>query len=335
MSSYLITGGAGFVGSNFVRFVYAREPDAQVTVLDKLAYSASLESLKDFDGRDGFRFIEGDICNPAVVERAMDGAEVVVNFAAQVAVDRSIDSAGSFLETAVLGVHVLLEAARRRPSLRRFVQISTDEVCGEIRNGSLTEDAPLKPRNPYSAAKLGGEMLAYSYHATHRVPVVITRSTNNYGPYAHPEKVIPLFITNLIDGLPLPVYGSGLQRRDWIHVEDHCAAIHLLSRVGVPGEIYNVAGEEECSNLELARRILAVMDLDDSFLCHVNDRPGHDHRYGLSCDKLKGLGWERRHRYREGLEETIAWYRANEPWWRPLKDRIEPRFLSGYWGGSV
>lgn len=330
--TYLITGGAGFIGSNFVRYLYQREPQARVTVLDKLAYSGNVLNLKDFEGRKGFRFIQGDICDPDAVREAMAGAQVVVNFAAEAAVDRSIDEPASFLKTDIFGVYVLLEEARRQKDLKRFIQISTDEVYGEIRKGSFTEQSELKPRNPYAASKAGGDRLAYSFYATYDLPVIISRASNNYGPHAYPEKVIPLFITNLFDGLPVPVYGEGKQVRDWLYVEDHCAAVYLLIEKGISGEVYNVGGEQELTNLELTREIFKNMRKDESFIKFVQDRPGHDFRYSLDCTKLKELGWKQQYDLKKGLKATTDWYCANEYWWRPLKKQMAPRYVSGYWG---
>ena len=331
---YLVTGGAGFIGSNFVGYLFDRYPDAEVTVLDKLTYSGNLESLAEFRDNPRFEFVHGDICDPEAVGRAMAGAQVVVNFAAEAAVDRSIDDPHSFLSTDITGVFVLLEEARRLSDLKRFVQISTDEVYGQILEGSFSETSELKPRNPYSAAKLGGERLAYSFFATYDMPVVITRAANTYGPKAYPEKVIPLFITNLIDGKQVPVYGEGAQIRDWLHVRDHCAAIEFLIGGGENGEVYNIGADQECTNLELTRQILELMDLDESMITYVRDRPGHDFRYSLDCSKLSTRGWTAEIDRARGLAETVAWYRNHETWWRPLKEGMDQRYLTGYWGAK-
>lgn len=248
---YLITGAAGFIGSNFVHLLYQKEPDAEVRVLDKLTYSGNIENIKPFQGRAGFNFIKGDICDAETVKRAMVGVHVVINFAAEVAVDRSINDPQSFLQTDIFGVYTLLQEARRHLGLKRFIQISTDEVYGHILEGSFHETSELRPRNPYAASKLAGERLAYSFFEMYGLPVVITRTSNNYGPYAYPEKVIPLFITNLIDGKQVPIFGEGRQVRDWLYVDDHCRAILLLIDRGVNGEVYNVGGGQECENIEL------------------------------------------------------------------------------------
>ncbi len=331
---HLITGAAGFIGSNFVQYLYEKEENIEVRVLDKLTYSGNRESLKNFKGREGFSFVHGDICDAALVDELMQDVNVVVNFAAEAAVDRSIESSRSFLDTDIMGVYVLLEAARRQKSLKRFVQISTDEVYGQIMDGSFVEASELKPRNPYSASKLGGDRLAYSYFATYNMPVVITRAANTYGPMAYPEKVIPLFITNLIDGLHVPIYGEGKQIRDWLYVTDHCSAIYHLIENGQSGEVYNVAADQEFTNIELTRKILALMKKDNSFISYVKDRPGHDFRYSLDCSKLKATGWMPEYNLIKGLEETVQWYQANENWWRPVKEKMDQRYINGFWGNK-
>lgn len=330
--NYLITGGAGFIGSNFVRFLYSLEPDANIRVLDKLTYSGDYENLREFEGRRGFEFIHGDICDTETVRRAVKNAAVVVNFAAEVAVDRSIDDPESFLRTDIYGVYVLLNELRLNAALKRFIQISTDEVYGQIFEGSFNEQSVCNPRNPYSAAKLGGERLAYSFFETYDMPVIITRASNNYGPYAYPEKVIPLFITNLIDGLPVPVYGEGKQVRDWVFVEDHCRAIYLLIDKGKSGQVYNVGGEQECTNLDLARKILTGMNSPEEKIRYVQDRPGHDFRYSLDSSRLKALGWAPAVSLEQGLGMTIQWYREHGHWWRPLKEKLDLRYIKGFWG---
>ncbi len=333
--SYLITGGAGFIGSNFVRYVYEKEGHPRVRVLDKMTYAGNPDNLKEFESRRGFEFIKGDIGDARLVKKVMTDVDVVVNFAAEVAVDRSISDPEAFLKTDIMGVYTLLQEAREQKKLKRFIQISTDEVYGHILSGSFKETSELRPRNPYAASKAGGDRLAYSFFETYGLPVIITRASNNYGPRAYPEKVIPLFITNLIDGLPVPVYGSGQQVRDWLYVEDHCAAIHLLIDKGRDGQVYNVGGSQECTNLQLTRDILLAMRKDESFIKYVQDRPGHDFRYSLDCTKLKRLGWKPRVNLKEGLSKTIEWYRQNEAWWRPLKNKMEQRYIAGYWGAKT
>lgn len=329
---YLVTGGAGFIGSNFVRHLYENKDDVSVRVLDKLTYSGNLSNLKDFKKRHGFEFNKGDICDEATVKRAMRGVDVVVNFAAEVAVDRSIDDPQSFLKTDIFGVYTLLQQARKHPKLKRFIQISTDEVYGHILEGSFHESSELKPRNPYAASKLAGERLAYSFFETYGLPVVITRASNNYGPYAYPEKIIPLFITNLVDGGQIPVFGEGRQVRDWLYVEDHCRAIRLLVDKGVNGEVYNVGGGQECENIELAHKLLVIMGKAERAIKFVQDRPGHDMRYSLDSSKLKKLGWSPQYGLDAGLKKTVDWYLQHENWWRPLKNKLEPRYSQGFWG---
>jgi dTDP-glucose 4,6-dehydratase len=327
-----VTGGAGFIGSNFIRQLYQANADINVRVLDKMMYSANRLNLSDVERYPGFEFIVGDICDTGTVQRVMKDVNVVVNFAAEVSVDRSIEDPASFLKTDVLGVYTLLQEARNLKDLRKFVQISTDEVYGQILEGSFHEASELRPRNPYSASKLGGERLAYSFFETYKLPVVITRASNNYGPYAYPEKVIPLFITNLVDGKKVPVFGAGCQVRDWLHVEDHCRAIRLLIDHGVNGEVYNVGGSQECENIVLTRKILSLMGKDDSAIHFVEDRPGHDLRYSLDSSKLHALGWRPVFDLETGLKATVDWYCANEAWWRPLKDKLDPRYARGFWG---
>ncbi len=333
--TFLVTGAAGFIGSNFIYCLYEMEPDAEVRVLDKLTYSGNRENLRDFEGREDFAFVQGDICDAEVVGKLMEGVDVVINFAAEAAVDRSIESSRSFLETDIIGVYVLLEAARKQKNLKKFIQISTDEVYGQIMEGSFSEQSELRPRNPYSASKLGGDRLAYSYFATYNMPVIITRAANTYGPMAYPEKVIPLFITNLIDGLKVPVYGEGKQIRDWLHVKDHCSAIYHLVENGISGEVYNIAADEECTNMELTKRIISLMRKDESSVVFVKDRPGHDFRYSLDCSKLRKIGWEPQYDLQKGLQETVRWYLENEDWWRPVKEKMDSRYVAGFWGAKA
>jgi len=315
----LVTGGAGFIGSNFVRLILEREPRVQVTVLDKLTYAGNLENLAGLDP-DRLTFVKGDIADPEVVARAMNGVRAVLNFAAETHVDRSIQNPGSFVLTDVYGSYVLLEAARRI-QVERFIQISTDEVYGEILGAPATEEAPLMPRNPYSASKAGADRLAYSYYTTYGMPVVITRCSNNYGPYQHVEKLWPLFVTNALEDKPLPVYGSGQNLRDWIYVEDHCAALHSLLRApGVDGEVWNIGGGEERSSLEIGRLVVATLGKPESLIRHVPDRPGHDRRYALDCSKIRDrLGFVPRTGFAEGAARTIRWYQEHRGWWEKVK----------------
>jgi dTDP-glucose 4,6-dehydratase len=329
MVNVLVTGGAGFIGSNFVRHAIASRAAWQVTTLDKLTYAGRLENLQDVINHPRHTFVRGDIADPAVAGPLVKASEIIVHFAAETHVDRSLQSAGVFITTDVFGTFTLLEAAREAPGLRRFVQISTDEVYGSVAQGSSRETDELRPRNPYSASKAAADRLAYSYWATYNVPVVITRASNNYGPFHFPEKVIPLFITNAIDNVPVPLYGDGLQERDWLHVSDHCRAIDLLIDAGASGEVYNVGGGNHVRNIDLTRRILELVGKPESLIQPVVDRPGHDRRYSLDTSKLQRLGWRPEVAFDTGLRETIAWYRQNEWWWRPIKES-DPAFRAYY-----
>lgn len=317
----LVTGGCGFIGSNFIRHLFAsRGPGVSVVNLDKLTYAANPANLEEVASRPNYRFVKGDIADPDVVAVTMEGCDAVVNFAAETHVDRSLLGDASFIETDVRGVFVLLEEAKRR-GIRKFIQISTDEVYGSIPEGSFTEDSPLNPRNPYAASKAGGDRLAYSYWASYGLPVVITRASNNYGPYQYPEKLIPLFVTNVIEGLPLPLYGDGRNVRDWLFVKDHAEAIDFLLDAGQPGETYNIAGGNEAENLEITRRVLRLLGKPESLILFVDDRPGHDRRYSLDAGKLTRLGFRPKTPFEKGLSETVRWYREREDWWRPIKEK--------------
>jgi dTDP-glucose 4,6-dehydratase len=321
MTEVLVTGGAGFIGSNFVRYALAAHPDWHVTNLDKLTYAGRIETIADLMDHPRHRFVRGDIADATVAGPLVEQSHLVVHFAAETHVDRSIQSASDFLTTDVIGTFVLLEAARRATHLKRFVQISTDEVYGSVPSGFSTETDELKPRNPYSASKAGADRLAYSYFATYGVPVIITRASNNYGPYQFPEKVIPLFVTNAIDGRQLPLYGDGLNVRDWLHVDDHCRALDLLIDRGADGEVYNVGGGNEVRNVDLTHRILELTERPASLIQPVRDRPGHDRRYALDTSKARGLGWSPKVDFADGLARTVEWYRSNEGWWRPIKEQ--------------
>jgi dTDP-glucose 4,6-dehydratase len=329
MVKVLVTGGAGFIGSNFVRYALEAHPDWHVTTLDKLTYAGRRENLHDVLDGPRHTFVHGDICDEAVAGRLVEDADIVVHFAAETHVDRSIMGAGDFIHTDVVGTFVLLEAARRAPRLRRFVQISTDEVYGSVPEGHSRETDELRPRNPYSASKAAADRLAYSYWATYDVPVIITRASNNYGPYQFPEKVIPLFVTNLIDSLEVPLYGDGGNARDWLHVADHCRALDLLIEKGTSGEVYNVGGGNEVRNVDLTHDLLRMLDRPASLIRPVQDRQGHDRRYALDTGKLRVMGWAPSMGFAEGLGETVRWYRENEWWWRPIKD-ADPKFKAYY-----
>ena len=317
----LVTGGAGFIGSNFVRYALGAHPDWHVTTLDKLTYAGRRENLHDVMDNPRHTFVHGDICDAAVAAPLVDSSDIVVHFAAETHVDRSILAAGDFIRTDVEGSFVLLEAARRNSRLRRFVQISTDEVYGSVPEGSSSETDELRPRNPYSASKAGADRLAYSYWATHEVPVIITRASNNYGPYQFPEKVIPLFVTNLIDDIQVPLYGDGGNVRDWLHVVDHCRALDLLIHNGKSGEVYNIGGGNEVRNVDLTHALLKLVGKDTTLIRRVEDRKGHDRRYSVSTAKLRAMGWAPSVAFEQGLKDTVAWYQQNEWWWRPIKER--------------
>ncbi len=329
MVEVLVTGGAGFIGSNFVRYALATHDDWRVTTLDKLTYAGRIENLKDVMDHPRHAFVRADICDRSTTTPLVRRSHIVVHFAAETHVDRSIQAAGDFIRTDVIGTFVLLEAAREAPALRRFIQISTDEVYGSVPEGSSRETDELRPRNPYSASKAGADRLAYSYFATYGVPVVVTRASNNYGPYQFPEKVIPLFITNAIDSLQVPLYGDGGNVRDWLHVIDHCRGIDVVIEHGVNGEVYNIGGGNEVKNVDLTNRILALTGRTASLIRPVADRPGHDRRYSLDTTKLQRLGWTPRQDFAEGLASTVAWYRDNEWWWRPIKEQ-DPAFREFY-----
>ena len=315
----LVTGGAGFIGSNFVHRLLAQHPDVHVVVLDALTYAGRRENL---DGLPAARltFVHGDIRDPKAVAVAMAGCEFVLNFAAESHVDRSIETPGEFIQTDVYGVFVLCEEARR-VGVKRFIQVSTDEVYGEVLEGHSTEEWPLHPRSPYAASKAGGDRLAYAYWCTYGLPVVVTRCSNNYGPRQYPEKLVPLFVTNAIDDEPLPVYGTGLNRRDWLHVDDHCdALLTLLTFAGVDGETFNIGAQHELDVLTITDTMLRLLGKPSTLIRYVEDRPGHDRRYAVDSSKLTRVcGWTPRISFEEGIVQTVQWFRANESWWRPIK----------------
>ncbi|OGW62887.1 MAG: dTDP-glucose 4,6-dehydratase [Nitrospirae bacterium RIFCSPHIGHO2_01_FULL_66_17] len=314
----LVTGGAGFIGSHFIRSILAKYPDDQVTNLDKLTYAGNLANLRDVESDPRYAFIRGDICDPETVDRAAKDVDAIVNFAAETHVDRSIQDPGAFIQTDIGGTRVLLEAARRY-SHRRYLQVSTDEVYGSTEGAPFVETDPLKPSSPYAASKAGGDLMTLAYGATYGVPVLITRASNNFGPNQYPEKLIPLFITNAIDDRPLPLYGDGRNVRDWIAVEDHCEGVDVVLRRGRVGEIYNVGGGNERTNLEITEAILKALRKPASLITPVADRPGHDRRYALNAEKLARLGFRPRRGFEEALSATIEWYRTHESWWRPIK----------------
>jgi len=314
----VVTGGAGFIGSNFIRHVLATHAEDSVVNLDKLTYAGNLKNLADVADSPRYRFVHGDVCDAKTVRDVFRGADAVVNFAAESHVDRSLVEPDAFLRTDVFGVFTLLEAVREL-GISRFVHISTDEVYGSLATGSARESDPLRPSNPYSASKAGGDLLALAYWQTHRVPVLVTRSSNNFGPFQYPEKVIPLFITNALDDQPLPLYGDGRNVRDWLYVVDNCTALDLVLRKGKDGEVYNIGGGHEVENIVLTRDILRLTGKPETLIRPVKDRPGHDRRYSVDSKKVRQLGWAPKHPFGKALETTVAWFREHEAWWRPLK----------------
>jgi dTDP-glucose 4,6-dehydratase len=328
----LVCGGAGFIGSNFVR-QRVNEHGDDVTVLDKLTYAGREENLADLRDEPGFAFIRAGIEDADAVAGAIAGADAVVNFAAETHVDRSISEPDAFITTHALGTFVLLEAARERGV--RYVQVSTDEVYGSIEQGSFTEDSPLQPSSPYSASKAGGDLIVGAYRHTYGTDALIVRGSNNYGPRQHPEKLIPLCILNSLAGDPLPVYGDGMQVRNWIFVEDFCAAIDLVLERGEAGHAYNVGGPDELPNLETVRMILELTGRDESLIEYVTDRPGHDRRYSLSSGKVRALGWEPRATFADGLRLTVDWYRDNEWWWGPVRSGEYREYYERQYGRAL
>jgi dTDP-glucose 4,6-dehydratase len=315
----LVTGGAGFIGSNFIRWMLKRRKSVKVTNLDKLTYAGNLMNLEDVKKDPRYRFFKGDICDPGIVDRLAREVDVIVNFAAESHVDRSILSSSEFIETDIRGTMVLLEAAKKYKH-RRYLQISTDEVYGSILKGSYQETDSLSPSSPYAASKASADLMVLAYRTTFGLPVLISRCSNNYGPYQYPEKLIPLFVTNAVDDKALPLYGDGKNVRDWIFVLDHCAALDRILEKGRPGEIYNIGAGQERRNIDVAYGILKILGKPASLIQRVKDRPGHDRRYAISSVKLGKLGFRPKSRFEEGLLQTVLWYRNNPNWWRPIKD---------------
>ncbi|MCL5069988.1 MAG: dTDP-glucose 4,6-dehydratase [Actinobacteria bacterium] len=320
----LVTGGAGFIGSNFIHYMVKKYPEYNIINLDKLTYAGNLENLKSVENKSNYRFIRGDIADTKIVGEIFNGNKIdaVVNFAAESHVDRSIDDPGVFIQTDIYGTYVLLEAVKKYKS-ELFLQISTDEVYGSILNGSFKEDDPLLPNSPYSASKAGAEMIVRSFYKTYGTPVLITRTSNNFGPYQFPEKVIPLFVTNLIDDIKVPLYGDGLNVRDWIYVEDNCRALDIVLHKGITGEIYNIGGGNEKPNIWITKKLIELTGKSESMIEPVADRLGHDRRYSIDCSKIqREFGWTCEYDFEQALEKTVNWYINNEEWWRPLKERI-------------
>lgn len=315
----LVTGGCGFIGSNFIRYILNNYPSYKIVNLDKLTYAGNPENLKDFRANKNYTFVKGDIRDSKLIDKVISKCDCLLNFAAETHVDRSIKNASSFVATNVQGTFTLLEAAKKC-GLKRFIQISTDEVYGSVLKGKSREADPLFPNSPYSASKAAGDHLARSYYVTYKLPVIITRSSNNFGPYQYPEKVIPLFITNILENKKVPLYGDGLHRRDWLYVLDNCRAIDCVLHKGKIGEIYNIGIGSEIPNIALTKRILKLMKVPESFICPVKDRPGHDRRYALDCRKVRALGWRPRFSFSQGIGLTIDWYKENQRWWKRLKN---------------
>lgn len=320
MKSILVTGGAGFIGSNFVRHMVNKYPGYHIIVLDALTYAGNLENLRDLKEKTNYSFYHGDIRDRKIVNKLVQKIDAIINFAAETHVDRSIMEAGSFIHTDVVGTFTLLEAAKKY-EIEKYIQISTDEVYGSIEDGSFYEKSPLEPNSPYSASKASGDLLVRAYHRTYELPAIVTRSSNNFGPYQYPEKLIPLFITNALTDRPLPLYGDGKNVRDWLYVIDNCEAIDLVLHKGVLGEVYNIGGENELQNIEITESILKLLNKPKSLIQPVPDRLGHDRRYSLNIDKIKDLGWKPRHKFSAALEETVRWYKEQEEWWRKIKDK--------------
>ncbi|TDI78295.1 MAG: dTDP-glucose 4,6-dehydratase [Caldithrix sp.] len=319
MKRYLVTGGAGFIGSNYIRYMLKKHRDVEIINLDKLTYAGNPDNLKDIQEDSRYKFIKGDICDEVLVNKIMTEIDFVVNFAAESHVDRSIGAPDDFIRTDVFGTFVLLEAARTK-KIEKFIQISTDEVYGSIDKGSFTENDPLMPSSPYSASKTGADRLAFSYFVTYDLPVIITRCSNNFGPFHYPEKLIPLFVTNAIENKNLPIYGDGKNVRDWIYVEDHCDGVDFVCQNGRLGEVYNIGGGNERTNLEITDRILKKLEKPQSLMTFVKDRLGHDRRYSVDCSKIADLGWKAKHNFEEALDKTISWFMENNWWWKKLKN---------------
>jgi len=320
MQKLIVTGAAGFIGSNFIRYMLGKYPDYRLIAFDALTYAGNLDNLKDVWNHPNFTFIKGDIREAAIVNNVAQNVDAIINFAAESHVDRSIVEPGGFIQTDVAGTWVLLEAAREFKH-DRFLHVSTDEVYGWKAEGSFKEGDPLEPNSPYSASKAGGELMVRAYHQTYGVPAIVTRGSNTYGPYQYPEKLVPLFVTNLIDDLPVPVYGDGLQVRDWMYVLDHCRGVDVALHHGQPGGVYNVGGGNERPNIEIVRMMLAHLGKPDTLIKHVKDRPGHDRRYSIDSTSLESLGFKREHPFEEFMPSTFQWYVDNQAWWRAIKEK--------------
>ena len=314
-----ITGGAGFIGSNYVSYIL-NNTDDEVTVFDALTYAGNLSTMRDVENNSRYKFVKGNICDAAAVADAMKGHDAVVHFAAESHVDRSIDGSEDFIHTNCFGTNTVIDTARKL-DVSRVLHIGTDEVYGSVEVGSSLETDPLEPRSPYSASKAGSDLIALAYHHTHGTPVVVTRCTNNFGPYQYPEKAIPLFTTNLLDGKKIPLYGDGLNERDWLFVDDHCSGVYLVLTKGTLGEIYNIGAGNETPNRVLVNKLLEAFGVGEEMVQYVEDRKGHDRRYSVNIDKITKLGWKKERTLDEALAETVQWYRDNRWWWEPLKGK--------------
>ena len=336
MKNVLVTGGAGFIGSNFVRKILENHPTYRVVVFDKMTYAGNLDSLEPVSENPNYKFLRGDIADRNAVKRALDSNQIdtVVNFAAETHVDRSILNPDAFIDTNTRGVYVLLDESNKH-GVERFLQVSTDEVYGSVPQGFFKEGDALEPNSPYSASKASGDLMVHAFHITYGLNTVITRGSNTFGPYQYPEKLLPLFITNAIDNEPLPLYGDGMQVRDWLYVDDHCSGIDLVLHEGLAGEIYNLGGENERHNIDVIRKMLTIMAKPETLIHPVEDRPGHDRRYALNNDKIRALGWKHSATFDEALERTIQWYQHNEWWWRKIKNGEYRQYYEAQYGARL
>ena len=316
----LITGGAGFIGSNYIHYVIKNHPDYKIINLDKLTYAGNISNLKDIESNKNYSFVKGDICDEKLIDKLCKECDYIINFAAETHVDRSIEDASDFIRTNVSGVHNILESVRKN-KVKRLIQISTDEVYGSAKEGSFKETDTLKPNSPYAASKASGDLLVRAYLKTYEIPAIIVRSSNNFGPYQFPEKVIPLFVTNLLENKKVPLYAKGDNVRDWLFVEDNCAAIDVVLHQGQFGDVYNIGADNEITNIDLTKRILKQMNKDESCIESVKDRLGHDFRYSLDSRKIRSLGWAPEYNFQDALNKTINWYTQNKNWWQPLKKK--------------
>jgi len=336
MKNVLVTGGAGFIGSNFVRKMLENHPTYRVVVFDKMTYAGNLDNLESVSENPNYKFLRGDIADRNAVKRALDSNQIdtVVNFAAETHVDRSILNPDAFIDTNTRGVYVLLDESNKH-GVERFLQVSTDEVYGSVPQGFFKEGDALEPNSPYSASKASGDLMVHAFHITYGLNTVITRGSNTFGPYQYPEKLLPLFITNAIDNEPLPLYGDGMQVRDWLYVDDHCSGIDLVLHEGLAGEIYNLGGENERHNIDVIRKMLTIMAKPETLIHPVEDRPGHDRRYALNNDKIRALGWKHSATFDEALERTIQWYQHNEWWWRKIKNGEYRQYYEAQYGARL